>query len=153
MKADYQKRCSKEGGASLLELLIVLGIVGVAVAIAAGRIGPTLELQRLDTASSMVASKLAEARMTAIKRNQLGKLHIDAGLTTMQVTSPDTAVGPVETLPRNIIFTTSTPGTIIFDSLGRLNTPAKTVILQSQSGRTKTVLISAVGEITIGPMS
>ena len=153
IREQYQSRRAYERGASLLDLLIVVVIIGIILCVAIPQMGRSLELRRLDVASAKVASKLSEARSVAIKRNSLGKLNITAGQNTMQVATPLTTVGPVETLPGGITFSSSTPANITFDSLGRLNTSAQTVTLQSTSGKTKTVSISARGEVTIGSMS
>jgi type IV fimbrial biogenesis protein FimT len=142
-----------ERGVSLLEILVVVAITGVVVAFAIPQVSRSLELQKLDTASARVSSKLSEARANAIKRNTLAKLNITAGSNTMQCATAAITIGPVETLPDGITFSTGSPANVTFDSLGRLNTTAQTVTLQSPSGKSKTISISVKGEITVGAMN
>lgn len=143
---------NRQSGISLLEVLIVAGVITVLGAIAIPQVSRTLELQRLDSAAARVASKLMDARMNAIKRNAAGKLSI-VSTRTMQVNCPGTTpVGALETLPSGISFSASTPASITFDSLGRLTTGAQTATLQSTSGRAKALTISPAGKITVGSM-
>lgn len=151
---------SSQRGFSLTELLIVVAIIFILVATAVAMIAPTMQTRRLDAAAAMIAGKLTEARINAIKRNTQTNLTFDVTNRTVQVqTAAGVNIGVAEKLPADIGLSVAPVAVgaprITFDSLGRLQTAAPpTVTLQaSQAGKRKTVQVSAVGKIAVGAMT
>ena len=152
----YSRRWPHERGASLLDALIVVTVMGIVVVLAVPLIGPALELQRLDSAAAKVVSKLSEARLAAIGRNASVWLHIDSTASTLQLQTisggSTVNIGPAEPLPSRISIGGS-PAQVTFNSLGRL-TSAQTIILTGASSRkTETVSVSVQGNITVSNMN
>ena len=152
----------RQQGLTIMELVIMIGLVGVVSAVAIPNVGRTLDLHRVDTATSLLAGKLSEARMNAIKRNRQAWVAIDPGNRTVRVQTTNTAgatinVGASETLPPGVNFgSPSTVTQVRFDSLGRLptGTPAWTLTLRgAQNTQQKSVTISAAGRINVTNMS
>jgi len=156
------KRPEQEGF-SLTELLIALLIILVVSAIAIPKVLETLEAYRLEAAATLLASRLTEARMSAVKLNRLAWLAIepDAGRFRVYSTDPGspggpTALGPAEVLPAGLRFAEPTPGQIGFDALGRpaamVSTPPFTVAVRvARSGLQKNVIVSPSGRIRTSP--
>jgi prepilin-type N-terminal cleavage/methylation domain-containing protein len=66
---NHRARTSVSRGFSLIELMIVVGIVLVVAAIAVPAIRQTVATYELDVSGQVVASKLQDARMAAVKAN------------------------------------------------------------------------------------
>ena len=71
-------RCRTAGGFTLMELLVVLGVLGLVLALAVPSFSRALPALELRTDARNVASALREARALAIGRNQETTLTIDA---------------------------------------------------------------------------
>lgn len=153
---------SRQRGFSILNLVIVVSVVGVLSAIALPSVSSTLQLHRLDTSASIMASKLSEARMQAIKRNRQVWLLVDPANQTMRLQTTDNSgstinLGAAETLSQGVSFVSPSAQTQLrFDSLGRLpaGTAAWTITLQgAQNTKRKNVTISITGTINLGNMT
>jgi len=59
----------KKGGATLIELIVILAVVGVLLALAQPRLTPILANRRLDAAARMLKSDLEELRNRAAARS------------------------------------------------------------------------------------
>ena len=145
----------------MMELLIVIAVVAILLAIALPNVNRTLALQRLDTSTSILASKLADARMNAIKRNRPAWVAIDPTNRTVQIQTRDNDnaiinLGAAEALPSGVDFTAPTAAAqITFDSLGRLptGTAAWTVTLRgAQNTKRKSLSVSIAGKVTVANM-
>jgi Tfp pilus assembly protein FimT len=148
---------SDERGASLIDLLIVACILGIILAVAIPEARVVLDMQRLDAGASKLASKLMDARMNAIKRNRPAWLLVDASAKTLQVQTTDNSgstinVGAAEPLPSGISIG-GTATQVIFTSLGRVASTQTITLTGSSTGKTKTVTVSLVGEISVGQMN
>jgi len=159
MKVGVSKseRLLDERGASLIDLLIVACILGIVLAVAIPEMRAALDMQRLDAGASRLASKLMDARMNAIKRNREAWLLIDTSAKTLQVQTTDNSsstinVGGAEPLPTGISIG-GTATQVIFTSLGRVASTQTITLTGSSTGKTKTVTISLVGEISVGQMN
>lgn len=150
---------SRNQGFSVVELIIVVALVGILVAIAIPSITRTLELSRLDTSASIVASKLSEARINAIKRNRTTWLEINPVSRTVQVRSTDGAGATVNlgfpaTLPEGVIFSNSDNMQITITSLGRLSGASQTVTLRTaRTAQSKSLTITPAGRVTVGAIT
>jgi len=134
-------------GFTIVELVVALTILIVLAAIAIPNVQGVLDSYRLQSATSLVASKLGEARIQALKRNRETWLHLDSasGLVQVQTTAPGgkiVDVGPAGLLPQGVRFVSPAP-TLAFDSVGRpTNPPPRTIeveIVRTQARRAVTV--------------
>ncbi len=142
----------KNRGFSLLELLIVVVIASALLLLLVPNVSPTLQIWRLDGSASMIHNKVMEARMNAIKRNRQAWLSIDSTAGQVQVqTTDDTPVtinvGDPGLLQQRVTFQTGAPNEVRFDSMGR-PTAARTIVIET-TDRSKTIIISAMGRVTV----
>jgi prepilin-type N-terminal cleavage/methylation domain-containing protein len=142
-------------GFSLIELLIVILVVAILVTLSIPQIQQTLKMYRLDVGERLVSNRLLDARLSAIKRNRDAWLVINSSARTLQVASTDdngatVYLSPSTTLPENVYFSSTTPPSVIFNSLGRNKTAGtSSVSLQlTKSSSSRTIAVSATGNIT-----
>jgi prepilin-type N-terminal cleavage/methylation domain-containing protein len=140
-------------GFSLIELVIVLAIAAVIVAIAVPNVSGVMDANRLQAATSMLAGKLGEARMNALKRNRPVSLLVDPsrGRVLVKTTGPGGApveIGVPGLLPAGVAFVQPVPQ-IQFDSVGRpTNPPPRTLVVEILSTRARrSVGVSPAGTI------
>jgi prepilin-type N-terminal cleavage/methylation domain-containing protein len=151
-------RLSKgQKGISLIEVIIVLLVMAIMVVIAVPRGVRQLQLYRLDTSVSIVSEKLAEARMTAIKRNRGTWLRIDKTARTAQIRSTNPANGATidlgypERFPNGVVLDAADSVDITFDSMGQSVAGTQSFILQeATSTKRKAITVSPTGKITVG---
>lgn len=140
-------------GFSLIELVIVLAIAAAIVAIAVPNVSGVMDANRLQAATSMLAGKLAEARMNALKRNRPVSLLVDPSRGRVLVHTIGPGGAPVEIgvpglLPSGVAFVEPVPQ-IQFDSVGRpTNPPPRTLVVEILSTRARrSVGVSPAGTI------
>jgi prepilin-type N-terminal cleavage/methylation domain-containing protein len=140
---------------SLIEVLIVAGLIGVISTLAAPGIVRTLDTYGLDSDISMLRAKLTEARMNAIKRNRQAWLAIDASEGTVRVQSttgnPATtvSVGTQGYLGSRAAFSGANPTQVTFDSMGRTMAAETLTVRATRTGLQRTVIVSAAGKVTV----
>jgi Tfp pilus assembly protein FimT len=154
----YLRPSAKESGFSLQEIIIVLLIVLILLVLAIPGTIRTLQLYRLDTSVSVIANKLMETRMNAIKRNRTTWLRLDKTAGTAQIRSTNSAgqtidVNYSERLPQGTVLDESDSIEISFDSIGRSSTGTQTFTIQeNNSSKRKDITISPAGKISVSSM-
>ena len=143
-----------QSGYTLVELVLVVGIIMVVMGIAVPAVKETMEAYRLETSAALVAGKLREARISAIKMNRNVWLKLDTPSRKAQVQYTDGGtidLGAPGFLASGIGYVAPTPTQVTFGSLGWPTTPTETIKLQVDggAGNFKNVTISAAGKITV----
>jgi type IV fimbrial biogenesis protein FimT len=142
-----------ERGFSLVELLVVVGVAAVLLAIAIPNVSGVMEANKLQTSSSMLASKLSEARINALKRNRAAWLRVDAAAGRVQVQTSGGGgatldIGAPGLLPPGVAFV-EPAANIQFDSVGRpVNPPPRRLTVEIVRTRARrSVTVSPAGAV------
>ena len=132
----------------------MLALLAVIAGIALPNVQGVMESYRLQAASSMLASKLNEARMNALKRNRGVWLEIDAAGGRAQVRTLDRAgsvldIGAPGLLPAGVVFADPIT-TLRFDAVGRpTNPPPREITVEvARSGARRSVVVSPAGMVS-----
>jgi len=149
------KKNKKQNGFSLIEVIIVLLVISILVVAAIPQVQRNLQLYRLESATGLLANRLTEARMTALKHNRPAWLELNVTGKTIEVWTTNETAQPIRAkvallIPDNISIDSASPSRVTFTSLGRNQANASSVI-QFRLANTnfcKSVTISAVGNIT-----
>jgi len=152
-----QKTVNTQTGFTLMEMMIVIAIIGIAAAIAIPAFMSMLPGMRLNGAARMVAGDLMAARMNAVKQNNEFKVFFNSPAANQyQILDDDDNDGVADTgeaiTIRNIRneypdVTMSSTNNPIFHPRGTATNLA-TITLQNSSGA-KTVTISIAGRVKI----
>jgi len=70
MKKGVKRSPGKEGGVTLVELLVVMAIIGIVVLVGVNMMGGVITKHRLDSAAGELSARLRGAQMIAVARNQ-----------------------------------------------------------------------------------
>lgn len=89
-------------GFSLPEVLIVVLVIAILVVLAVPQLTSSLQLNRIQTGSSIVSSKLAEAKMIAVKQNKQVSFILDEANQQVWIEANSAVIGNVESLPTDI---------------------------------------------------
>ncbi len=114
------RRRGPAAGFTLLEIIVVLAILGVATALVLPAIGRGSETLRLRTEAGRVAALLREARLQAVSRQHPTRVTLDRARNTVVLTGRDPA-HPLRELvvPAGLRFEVATGGdTLTFSSRG-----------------------------------
>lgn len=135
-----------QGGFSMLEVLVVVGMFGimsVAAGVGLGQVAPKFDI---DNGARMVAMALNQARALAITRGHVVDVTFGSHSFTVTdtETSKDVAAGQ---LPARI--TMAVAGSASFTPLGTVNNPLN-VTLKNGGAHNRVVRVSLTGEVQIG---
>ena len=154
-KIKPEKKKNRQSGFSLIELIIVLLVIAILATLALPAIQRTLQLYRLETGTGYILHRLTEARLAAIKRNRDAWLEINEANRTLTLKSTNDAgqqisLGFPTRLPDGIQFNGTTPGSVVFSSLGRNRAGGNTQIKLklAAANRYKTINVGTTGNIT-----
>ena len=144
----------RRGGFTLAEMLIVLVIIGIALAMAVPRMQGVLHGSALRGALNQMASDLTLSRLRAVRSATRVSLTINAAGTGYMVVVDPT--GTIDTL-KSVSFANDAKGltfspantSITFDSRGLLVTGTTTVTATRQ-GRSDSLMVTGVGRIYRG---
>ena len=144
---------TRTDGFSLVELMIVVGLVAVLAGVAVPAIGAGMRRYSLISASQQVVSTIRAARFQAVGRNTTLRVRFDhPAVGQYQVLDKlDAAVGNVQFLPSGAAFSTVS-GDIEISTSGRVTPLAgvptlATIILRNVDNQTSTVTVSSSGRV------
>lgn len=143
-------------GFSLPEVMIVVIIIAILVVLAVPQLNASLQLNRIQTASSIVTAKLSEAKSIAIKQNKQVSVVVDETNRKVWVEANSIVIGSVEQLPLDTKIkispnTSATKEYITFNSMGALITTPATVLPYYETKRLELpISVSVSGKITLG---
>jgi len=143
-------------GFSLPEVMIVVIIIAILVVLAVPQLNSSLQLNRIQTASSLIASKLSEAKAIAVKQNKSVSFVVDENNMKVWIEANSTVIGAVEQLPQQIKVkispdTSATKEYVTFNSMGVLSTTPATILPYYEAKRLELpITISISGKITLG---
>ncbi len=129
-----------EFGFAFIEVAMVTIMIAIISSITVPQLAGSLELYRLDIATSMIQGKLMEARLNATKRNRQVQLLFDQSAGSFEIETTDSGgntinVGGQEFLPKGVSFETSTPAQVTFSSLGRPTGPCIITLNGARTGK------------------
>jgi type IV fimbrial biogenesis protein FimT len=139
-------------GATLIEMLIVTGLMAILLAIGVGSVREAAARQAGQTAAAEVAVELRAARLLAITRREPMRVRFvgEAGLVRVEPAgSPGTAVREYSYGLRGIrLAEFPSGGTVTFYPSGRTASPA-TITLSNARGELFRITVSLVGRVSL----
>lgn len=141
-----------QGGYSVIELAVALGLFGILWAMGAPSIPLLLSSYDLSNTTQQVMSDLRRARARAITTNAQARLQFGSGAYVIERESPRgsgsyVVEGGKVSLPATV-HVSAAPVDPTFNSRGLLTVPT-TITVRGAYGKTKTLTVSAIGRVTI----
>lgn len=145
---------TRPDGFSLIELMIVVGLVAVLAGMTVPAISGAMTRYSLTSASQQVVSTIRSARVQAVGKNRIVEVRFDypaAG--QYQVVAPDdTAIGPVMELPQGAVFG-AVSADVEFTTAGRLNAgvapPVTIVVSNGDETQDRTISVTSSGRVQL----
>jgi type II secretory pathway pseudopilin PulG len=146
---------TRTDGFSLVELLIVAGLVVVLAGVTVPSITAGMRLYSLISASQQVVSTIRSARQQAVGRNAILRVrfHHPAVGQYQVLDAADAAVGDVQFLPDGANFGVVS-GDIQIATSGRMtnlaaNPTGATIVVSNDDGQSRTITVSASGRVQL----
>jgi type II secretion system protein H len=144
-----------QAGASLVEMMVVVIIIGIVAAIAVPRFTNWVSALRVDGAASQIAADIAYTRMMAVREGRTASLTLSG---TDYIIATENTDGTVRRTLRTVKVANTYAGTTVtgaggngrvaFDSRGVLKANSTSAITLSRLGRSQRLNISAIGRVT-----
>lgn len=140
-------------GFTLIEALIVLGLVGVLAGASAPVVAGGISRYNLTTASQQVASTIRAARFQAVGRNMDldVRFNFPADGQYQVVEDDGDVVGAVQTLPAGVRFNPD-PGDVEIEESGRMETgicPCAITVTNGDVAQDRTINVTQAGRVQL----
>lgn len=149
--ADMTHKNGREAGFTMVELMIVVGIIGIASIIAVPAINEWLARYQLKQAMSEIAGDLNLAKLVAMNRNRQASVTIQLSGTLIEVSgvSSGQQIFPTRTLMPRVTTLPGGAATVNFSSMG-LSTAAapQTIQVQNEKGLTYALSVLPSGKVS-----
>lgn len=107
-------RAARDGGFTLVETLVVLGLVALLLVVSLPYSTSSGEARKLDAAAQIIAAKLRETQTASLSSNRERSLTLDIGKGMLVQTGPD----KIFKLPKGIALSIITSDNEILDDTG-----------------------------------
>jgi prepilin-type N-terminal cleavage/methylation domain-containing protein len=147
-------------GFSMIEMLMVLGLIGIVAAIAGPKVGAALQRRTTASAADQFALTHSLSRSTAVRYARVAQLHIDAAGRRFWVDVDTSANGSgqratiayVRDVSASGVTMTSTRTLLCFDARGMPSTvgscePADANVVFSEGAMADTIVTTALGKV------
>lgn len=144
-------RKNREGGFTMIEVMIVVAIVGIASVLAVPNIPLWLARYDLKQSMSEIASDLSLAKLVAMNRNRQATVTIQMAGSLIQVsgTSGGQQIFGTRTLPSRVNALPGGTATVNFSSMGLSTaTAAQTIQVRNEQGLTYSISVLPSGKVT-----
>jgi type IV fimbrial biogenesis protein FimT len=140
---------ARHDGFSLIELMIVVGLVAVLGAMTIPVMAGAIKQYELITSGQQVVSTIRAARLQAVSKNMVLKVRFDfpADGQYQVVDAADVAVGNVQILGDDITFDGFTD--VQFTTAGRIAAPITITVTNGTPDQDKTISVSASGQVRL----
>ncbi|MDF0642910.1 MAG: prepilin-type N-terminal cleavage/methylation domain-containing protein [Nitrospira sp.] len=141
----------RENGFTMVELMIVVAIIGIASIIAVPAINEWLARYQLNQAMSEITGDLNLAKLVAMNRNRQASVTIQASGALIEVSgvSGGQQIFPTRTLMPRVTTLPGGPATVNFSSMGLSTTAAsQTIQIQNERGLIYTLLVLPSGKVS-----
>ncbi len=141
-----------DSGFSLIELMMVIGIIGIAAAITAPTLMKRLPEYKLRETTRDILSCLQEAKMKAVNENVDSFILFNVGNNSYSAWMNGEAPYKTVNLPSNLVlyqvtgFGASTAG---FNSRGLLNTAAGSIYIRNNQSNYRRIIVNLSGNIRV----
>jgi len=132
-------------GFSLIEVMVVVGIMGVILAIAMPAYSDWRERTAAKTAIDTLAAHLKQARIMAVSENRSVTVVLASGSYTIDSTGATPLVVDLGQYSRNLTLAHTGTATFSFGSGG--TSVSKTITISNPAGRDWSVVINTVGRV------
>ena len=144
---------ARENGFSLIELMIVSGIIAVLAGISVPSIAAAMKQYEVTQASQEVAAAIRSARVQAVGKNQQLHIHFEAEARSSQLLdAADMAVGSLLYLPSGTEFVDADTD-VEFSTSGRLQNPALApvtiVVGNGDESQNRTITVTSSGRVEL----
>jgi type IV fimbrial biogenesis protein FimT len=140
---DSGQRVARQGGFSLIEMMVVLGIMAIILAVALPAFNAWRESTALQSAEETLMAHIKQARIMAVSGNR----SVSVAFTTNSYTVDSTSANPQQYLlsdySKSLSMTYST-ATLQFNSDGTTNV-SDTINVKNANGTNKTISVNLVG--------
>jgi type IV fimbrial biogenesis protein FimT len=146
----------RESGFSLIEVLVVMGLVAILAGITVPTIAASMTRYVLISASQQVASTIRSARVKAVSRNEIVRVRFNhpANGQYQILDSADADLGEAQQLPAGAAFG-DISGDVEFDNSGRVThvgggpAPVTIVVSNGDEDQDRTITVAASGRVQL----
>jgi type IV fimbrial biogenesis protein FimT len=143
----YGRQAARQDGFSLIEMMVVIGIMAIILAVALPAFSAWRESTALQSASETLMAHIKQARIMAVSGNRAVSITFAANSYTMDSGGTNPQVFQLSDYSKNLSMT-STAATLTFSSDGTTNAQ-DTITIKNLNGTIRTISVNLVGRAYI----